>query len=135
MKETTFLESLDYMGAEPQARLRFRGSDRNKTGCGGVVSALLILLVGVTSAAILYQFLSSPSYTQSSRESFPETSNSRVPFTITGTNSLLAARLTSMNQGNPDFNITMYVTPIFFITQQNGTTYHRAVSCMEKYAG
>lgn len=50
-------------------------------------------------------------------------------------NSQLVGRLTSLTIGDPAFNISQYVVPVYFVQQSTGPQYVRAVPCIQKYAG
>jgi hypothetical protein len=76
--------------------MRYRDQERFKTSCGGFVFAVFFLVMSVTAAAFLWQFLSSPTYAQSIKDSPPSSLGSVVPFTIPTSSSQIAGRVTSM---------------------------------------
>jgi len=45
-----------------------------------------------------------------------------------------ASRIVANNLGDTTFNVTQYVVPVFFLQQNAGSTYLKAVPCTEKYA-
>lgn len=107
-----YLETLDQAGPSPSSRMRYRDQERHKTACGGFMFAIFFLVMSITSAALLWQFLSSPNYTQNIKDSPPQNTNSGSSMTIPTKSSQIAGRITASTVSS--FNISMYVTPIFF---------------------